>query len=117
LVYGLWDGESLSIPVNGGAGIPKPRKSQDNVLVSAVHDVEGDLLVNLSNIDEEGGGEEDISFLVGGLINIADSDEYGEAILREVMLLDKGLVNVGDFCTTIDESRGVNDFKGVRGGY
>jgi hypothetical protein len=117
LVHRLWDGESLSIPIDGGVSIPKPGKTQDNVFISAVHDVEGDFLVDLSDIDKESGREEDIPFSVGRLINIADSDGYGEAISREVMLSDKGPVDGGDFCTAVDESRGVDDFKGVRGGY
>jgi hypothetical protein len=79
--------------------------------------MEGDLLVDLSDIDEEGGGEEDIPFSVGGLVDVADSDGYGEAISREVVLLDKGPVDAGDFYTAIDESRGVDDFERVRGSY
>jgi hypothetical protein len=77
--------------------------------------VEGDFLIDLSDIDEDGGGKEDIPFLVGGLINIADSDGYGEVISREVVLSDKGPVNAGDFCTAVNESRGVDNFEGVRG--
>jgi hypothetical protein len=113
LVHGLWDGESLSIPIDGGVSIPKPRKTQDNVLVSAVHDVEGDFLVDLSDINKESGGEENIPFWVDGLINVVDSDGYGEAISREVVLSDEGPVDAGDFCTVVDESRDVDDFKGV----
>jgi hypothetical protein len=79
--------------------------------------MEGDLLVDLSNIDEEGGGKEDISLSVGRLINIADSDGYGEAISREVVLSDEGPVDAGDFCTAVDESRGVDDFERVQGSY
>jgi hypothetical protein len=94
----------LSVPVDGGVGVPKPRKTQDNVLISAVHDMEGDLLVDFSNINEESGREEDIPFSVGGLINVADSDGYGEAISREVVFSDEGPVDAGDFCTTVNES-------------
>jgi hypothetical protein len=79
--------------------------------------VEGDLLVDRSNINEEGGGKEDISLSVGRLVNIVDSDGYGEAISREVVLSDEGPVDAGDFCTAVNKSKGVYNFERVRGSY
>jgi hypothetical protein len=60
---------------------------------------------------------EDIPFSVGGLVNIADSNGYGEAISREIVFSDESPVDAGDFCTAVDESGDVNDFKGVQGSH
>jgi hypothetical protein len=55
--------------------------------------MEGNLLIDLPDVYEEGGGEEDIAFPIGGLINIMDSNRHREAFPREVMFLDKGPVD------------------------
>lgn len=79
--------------------------------------MKGDLLINLPYVYEEGGGEEDVAFSVGRLVDVADSDGYGETVSGEVISADEGPVDTGDFCTTIDEGRGFDDFERVRGSY
>jgi hypothetical protein len=66
--------------------------------------MEGDFLIYPSDVDEEGGGKEDIAFSVGGLINVADSDGYGKTFSGEVIFSDEGPVDAGDFCTAVYES-------------
>lgn len=79
--------------------------------------MKGDFLGDFPDIQEEGGGEEDVAFSVGRLVDISDSDGDGEAVSREVVPSDESPVDAGDFCTTVDEGGGFDDFERVRGSY
>ena len=58
------------VPVNGGVDVFEPGESQDHVFIPQGDDMEGDLLGNTFDVEEEGGGEVDYSFAVNGVVGV-----------------------------------------------
>ena len=75
--------------------------------------MEGDLLGDSFNVEEEGGGEVDYSFTVNGVIGIPGIDWFFQLGGGEEMFFNKPPVEAGNACATVNKSTGVNGFQGV----
>ena len=94
----------------------KPGESEDDVLMSAAHDVEEMFLGNPFNVGVEGAGVADCTSFVHSLINVANSDGGGKFLGGESVFSDKLPVNARDVSAGVYQRRGVDDFEGMRGG-
>ena len=115
LVEGFLDGDGFVDPVDGGIDVFQPGESQDNILVSQVHDVEGGLASYSSNIEEQGGGKPDYSFRVNGVVRVSGLNGFLEALGGDSLFSNEPPVDAGDTRSTIDQGSGFNGFHRVRG--
>ena len=116
MITGLGDGQGLPNPVNGGVHGAKPRESEDDILSSTSHDIEKVFWGNPFDVGIEGAGVADCTGFVCSLVDVANSDRGGEFFCGEAMFSDELPVNARDVSTGVYQCRGVDDFKGVRGG-
>ena len=63
--------------------------------------MEGNLLNDSFNIEEEGGGETDHSFAVDGVVSVPCIDWFLQPGSGEGMLSNKPPVKAGDACATV----------------
>ena len=75
--------------------------------------MEGDLLGDFLDIEEEDGGEMDYSLAVNEVIGIPCIDWFLQPGGREGMFPDKSPIEAGDACATVNKGMGVNGFQGV----
>ena len=57
----------------------------------------------------------DVTTFVIGVVGISGLYGDGEFHSREVVFLDKVLINIGNVCATINQCSGIDDFHEVRG--
>ena len=72
--------------------------------------MEGNLLSDAFNIEEEDGGEMDYSFAVDGVVGIPCIDWFLQPSGRQGMFSNKPPIEAGDACAAVYESTGVNGF-------
>ena len=77
--------------------------------------MEGDLLSNPFDIEEEGGGETDYSFAVDGVISVCGIDWFFQPGGGKGMFSDKSPIKAGDACTTVNKGVSVDGFQGAQG--
>ena len=75
--------------------------------------MEGDLLNDSFDVEEEGGGEMDYSFTVNGVIGVSGVDWFFQPGSGKGMFSDKSPIEAGDACATVNKGTGVDSFQGV----
>ena len=76
--------------------------------------MEGDLLSDPFDIEEEGGGKADYSFAINGVISVSGVDWFFQPSSGEGMFSDKPPIKAGDACAAVNKGVGVNGFQGVQ---
>ena len=72
------------------------------------------LLGDSFDVDKEGTGVSDISFLVEGSVSVPGADRFLKLRDGETLFFNEVVVNAGDVCTTVNKGIGVDGFQGVR---
>ena len=93
LVTRFGNGQSLLDPVNGGVCDMEPGKSKDDILLSALHDIEEMFLSNPFNVHIESVSVVDCTSFVCSLVNIANCDGGSEFFGEKAVFPDKLPVN------------------------
>ena len=71
------------------------------------------LLGDSFDVDKEGTGVSDISFLVEGSVSVPRADGFLEFDDGESVFFNKVVVDAGDISSTINEGVGVDGFQGM----
>ena len=113
LVSGGVNGRGSFLPVDSGVGLSEPGESEDYVLLSAIHDVEENLVEYSSNVDIEGSVEMDVTSFVWDGVGVSYWDRVFKVGSGELMLLYEVPVYAGDLGSRVNEGMGVNIFQGA----
>ena len=75
--------------------------------------MEGYFLGESLNVNEQITSVSDITILVIGMVGISGSYREGEFLSREIVFLNKVLIDTGNVCATVDQHSGSDNFHGV----
>ena len=95
-VHVVWDSDHAFGPVNQGVHFLQPGSTKDNILISAIDDVEENLVDDAFNSNKHGGDEFDDSCIIVGAINILGADGFGETVVGEFVSFDKSPIKAVD---------------------
>ena len=67
------------------------------------------------DVDEQITSVPDVTTFVIGVVSVSGSYGDGKFHSREVVFLNKVLINTGNVCTAINQCLGIDNFHGVQG--
>ena len=116
MVTGFRDSHGQLCLVNSGVCDTEPGESENNIFLSAVHDIEEMFLSNPLNYCVQGAGVADYTSLVHGLIYVSDNDGRSEFFIgSQCFLTNCQLIQemLAPESTSVEELTTFNVCKGV----